>query len=140
MVAYCLVSCRHIKIFQTSNTNIFELLQTNSTFISNQIYAGTIIGSTGYLVRALSGIWLKQCGNSRHSISSTYITRHPIYPIEMSCKLYNQILNGEVYKFMVKDPQTQPPSPWVCSDSHKKRNISPNRSFCFSITREGNIM
>ena len=96
------------RIFQTNNKNIFELLQTNSTFISNQIWAGTIIGSTGDLVRALSGIWLQQCGYSRHSISSPYIIRHTIYPISGTCTLNIPILKGEIYKFMVKDPDTTP--------------------------------
>ena len=31
-------------------------------------------------------------------------------------------------------PGHNPPPPWVCSDNHKSRNITPKRSFCFTIT------
>ena len=53
--------------------------------------------------------------------------------------IYIYISNFKCVKhiFMVRDTLDTTPSlppPWVCSDNHKSRNITPKRSFCFTIT------
>ena len=50
--------------------------------------------------------------------------------------IYIDISNLKCVKhiFMVREtPDATPSHPWVCSDNHKSKNITPKRSFCFTI-------